>query len=224
MTEIINRYHKGKIYKIVNDINDDIYIGSTIKQLSNRMGEHRSTLKKNQKRKVYKVMFELGIEHFRIILVEEYKCDNIDQLRAREDYFIQLMKPSLNTYSAILNEETYKERRRQYEIEYRKIPLTAEKIKQKKDYHQEYSKTDKFKNSCKLYRESHKNEVRELQSKYRETHKEEIKESQKEYYNDNKEKIALKNKAIIHCDLCNIDITYVYKSRHEKSLRHLNNL
>ena len=38
-------YSKGKIYKILNNIDNEIYVGSTIKTLSQRMACHRSNLK-----------------------------------------------------------------------------------------------------------------------------------------------------------------------------------
>ena len=35
-------YSKGKIYKITNDLNDDVYIGSTCDTLSRRFSNHKS--------------------------------------------------------------------------------------------------------------------------------------------------------------------------------------
>ena len=37
-------YHKGKIYKILNTLDDDCYIGCTTQTLSKRMATHRKTL------------------------------------------------------------------------------------------------------------------------------------------------------------------------------------
>ena len=47
----MEKYNQGKIYKIVNTVDDKIYIGSSIQKLHNRMNNHRtnaSNLKKNQ--------------------------------------------------------------------------------------------------------------------------------------------------------------------------------
>ena len=38
-------YQEGKIYKIYNTINVDLYIGSTTQKLCERMREHRSVIK-----------------------------------------------------------------------------------------------------------------------------------------------------------------------------------
>ena len=41
-------YSKAKIYQIINDVSDDIYIGSTCQPLSKRMAEHRTSMKTNE--------------------------------------------------------------------------------------------------------------------------------------------------------------------------------
>ena len=40
-------YKNGKIYQILNNVNDDIYVGSTCQALSKRMYQHRSTCDKS---------------------------------------------------------------------------------------------------------------------------------------------------------------------------------
>ena len=42
-------YQEGKIFKIYNTINDDIYIGSTSRKLCERMRDHRSNYKYKDK-------------------------------------------------------------------------------------------------------------------------------------------------------------------------------
>jgi hypothetical protein len=48
---------------------------------------------------------------------------------------------------------------------------------------------DKRKVCCKKYRETHKEELKEINKKYRETHEEEIREYQQNYQENHKEKI-----------------------------------
>ena len=76
-------YSKGKIYKILNNIDDEIYVGSTIKTLSQRMANHRCDAKTKPHYKLYKHMFELGVDKFYIELIENYSCNDIYELRAR---------------------------------------------------------------------------------------------------------------------------------------------
>lgn len=79
-------YSKGKIYKIVNSENDMMYVGSTTKQyLSNRMAGHRTDAKRRGKwGALYKAMNEIGADKFKISLIENYPCDSLEELEARE--------------------------------------------------------------------------------------------------------------------------------------------
>ena len=77
-------YSKGKVYKIVNSVNDTIYVGSTCQQLSARMGAHRANARNGRMQALYCIMRELGADKFRIILIEDFPCLNKSQLEARE--------------------------------------------------------------------------------------------------------------------------------------------
>jgi group I intron endonuclease len=81
-------YKSGKIYCIRNDINEEIYVGSTTQSLSQRMAKHRFDSKKRT-HKVYKLMNTIGIEHFYIELIEEHPCDSKEQLTKREGEVIR---------------------------------------------------------------------------------------------------------------------------------------
>ena len=91
-------YQNGKIYCIRNNVDNDIYIGSSCQPLSKRMAWHRKSYyqPKMMNRPLYKKMNILGIEQFYIELIEEYHCDNVEQLRRREGELIREMKPVLN--------------------------------------------------------------------------------------------------------------------------------
>ena len=88
-------YSKAKIYQIINDVSDDIYIyiyiGATCQPLSKRMAEHRISLKSKRDKhiKLYQKMSEIGVGHFRIELIKETPCENIEQLRAIEGKYIR---------------------------------------------------------------------------------------------------------------------------------------
>jgi len=86
-------YGNGKIYKIVSSYTDMIYIGSTTKKyLSQRMDTHRQDLIKwmNNKRNFVSSYPILLYEDARIVLLETYPCTCIDELRAREQHYINL--------------------------------------------------------------------------------------------------------------------------------------
>ena len=80
----------GKIYKIVNNIDSDIYIGSTTISLQLRFAVHILTAKytKSNTRLLYKKMNSLGVENFNIELVDEITCDYIHDLKILEGSYI----------------------------------------------------------------------------------------------------------------------------------------
>ena len=82
-------YSKGKIYKILNNIDDEIYVGSTTETLGQRMAKHRAARKSKPQYKLYKHMNELGVDNFYIELIENYPCNDVYELRAREGYYIR---------------------------------------------------------------------------------------------------------------------------------------
>ena len=83
-------YNNGKIYKIVNDINDKIYIGNSTTKLSKRLSDHKKIGKKDKEKPFYKDLFEnVGKEHFSIILIEECPCNSKLESEKREYEIIQ---------------------------------------------------------------------------------------------------------------------------------------
>lgn len=74
----------GYIYKVTNDVNDKIYIGQTINSIEYRFRCHINEPIKNNK--FHKALSDIGVEHFKIELVEE--CLDED-LNDREKYWIK---------------------------------------------------------------------------------------------------------------------------------------
>ena len=94
-------YSKGKIYKITNDFNNDIYVGSSCDTLIKRFSYHKKDSKKekNKGHPFYTLMNEIGHTRFRIQLIEDYPCEDKYQLRQKEGEYIRQMGP-LNKYIA----------------------------------------------------------------------------------------------------------------------------
>ena len=102
-------YTNGKIYAIYNYFDPSlIYVGSTCQSLSKRLSKHRREVnsKKSQTIPLYIKMREFGKEHFYIELLEEYPCNNNEQLRAREGHYIR----ERGTLNGRIEDRTYKER------------------------------------------------------------------------------------------------------------------
>lgn len=88
-------YLNGKIYKIVSNCSDKIYIGSTTKlRLCDRMAEHRADLKRyNNGTHGYVSSTEiLNYGDAKIVLIENYPCNTKDDLKARENHWQELFK------------------------------------------------------------------------------------------------------------------------------------
>jgi len=95
----MNKYQHGKIYRLVNAVNDDVYVGSTCLPLHKRISCHRALSKKKDSR-VYAALNEVGWEVVSIELIEAFACENSEELRRREQHHIELIKPNLNLNAA----------------------------------------------------------------------------------------------------------------------------
>ena len=128
------KYQEGKIYKIYNTVNDDIYVGSTTLKLCERMRDHRYCInnKTRQHYPLYKAFIEHGVEHFFIELLEKCPCNDIEELRRKEGEYIRSLKPSMNRFVAGRTRQEYhndnKERISKVNLEWYRI--NKEKIKQ----------------------------------------------------------------------------------------------
>jgi hypothetical protein len=77
-------YKDGKIYLVLNDLNDTIYVGSTaLLRLSSRMAGHRSSAV-DQTSAFYVAMRTLGVAHFTIRLHHAFPCFCRAELLAEE--------------------------------------------------------------------------------------------------------------------------------------------
>lgn len=122
-------YSKAKIYQIVNDIDNEIYVGSTTQALCKRMAKHRGEINTKAKshRKLYQHMKNKGVQHFRIELIKEFPCDNKEQMTAEEGKYIRELKPTLNKKIEGRTTKEWIQDNKEHLNEYRK--LNEEKIK-----------------------------------------------------------------------------------------------
>ena len=97
--QVQSRYQNGKVYKLVNCVDDKIYIGSTCARLSKRFYDHKQTAK-YKPTYVHKHLNSIGWENVRIILIENVIAETKDQLLIREQHYIDELKPELNKHAA----------------------------------------------------------------------------------------------------------------------------
>jgi hypothetical protein len=147
-------YNNSKIYKICSLNTDKIYIGSTIrKYLSDRMGEHRYQYRQwkiNNNNNRYITSFELLDKYndCKIILLENYSCNSIDELHARERYYIELYKNIC--VNKIIPTRTKKEYAQLEKVKEYKKKYYEEHILEKKEYDIEYRNNNKEKHFKKI--------------------------------------------------------------------------
>lgn len=159
-------YKNGKIYKLVNSICNEgnCYYGSTCNELRIRKQQHKCKYKLWKKRKMCFItsfkLFEEDYENVKIVLVEEFKCENKQQLLARERFYIENYKCLNRNVPGRTRKEHYNDNKRQIVCK-----------------HKEYYK-------------KHKEKIAEKARKHYENNKEAIKEKKKDYYKKNKEKLA----------------------------------
>ena len=104
-TQMPVNYQDGKIYTLVNDVNDTIYVGSTAqKYLCNRKSGHvRKAQDITRTSPVYTAMRTLGSDHFKIVLHHSFPCNSKDELVAEEHRTLDAMIASgKQVYNAMI--------------------------------------------------------------------------------------------------------------------------
>ena len=83
-------YANSKIYKLVSfNLPELPYYGSTTIGLSKRKGKHVGDYKANGLKASCTSRIVIDAGDYEIIWVEDFPCDNKDQLKARERYYIK---------------------------------------------------------------------------------------------------------------------------------------
>ena len=174
-----NKLKHGKIYKIVDVGYNKCYIGSTCESLSQRMARHRKDFRrwKNDKRNSYSlfdIFDEYGVENCKIELIEKCDVQDKEELRKQEGFHIK-------GNDCVNKMITGRTRRQRYEDNKEKELL-----------------------QCKLYRETHQDEIKQYHQKR---------------YQEKKDILAEKAKAKMTC-CCGATIRKTGRIRHEKSQKH----
>jgi len=117
-------YKNGKIYRIVCNETGLCYVGSTTQTLTKRLSRHKLNFRQYLNEKYHYVSsFDiLEKNNYDIVLIEEYPCENKNQLHKRERHYIETMdcvnkriptRPK-SEYSKIYIEEN-KEKKKEYD-------------------------------------------------------------------------------------------------------------
>jgi hypothetical protein len=133
-------YKNAKIYKIVCNITGEVYIGSTTSTLVKRLHIHKKKQGCSSKQ-----IIERG--NYVIVLVEEYPCENKQQLLMRERYWFDII-PNINK----IRPYTSKEEKKQYIKEY-KIIHKEEILEKSRTYYNLNKEALNYKNRIKYHQD-----------------------------------------------------------------------
>jgi hypothetical protein len=160
-------YNLGKIYKIIDNTTDNIYIGSTCEPtLARRLAGHVATYKGYlQGKTTYLTSFQiLKNDNYNIILIEQCVCNNRDELLAKERFHIENTKCVNKVIPRRSNKEYYND--------------NIEKIK---EYYND--NIEKIKEYSKKYIKENKEKVNKKTKQYHVENKEKISKKRNKKYN-----------------------------------------
>lgn len=220
MNTIYNNKHRqistmsktGIIYKLVSrDVNiKGVYVGSTCNFRTRKCNHKKSCTNENDKQyklNVYQyIRANGGWDLFDMIQIEEFKHDTVRELRARERYWIEQLKATLNKCIPT---------RTQLEWVQDNTEVIAE-------YHKQYYKNNKeaILENVKQYKQNNIEAILEVQKAWRENNKDKIVETSTLYWQINKGAISEKQKQKYTCG-CGSTISISNKSYHNKSAKHM---
>jgi hypothetical protein len=163
-------YSLAKIYKLVSNKTEDIYIGSCLMRLSTRLSNHKHTSNHCVSKKLF-----VNDAIITIVLIENYPCNTKNELKARELFHITTNK-CINKNKPFVCDIPYGDGKA-YKKEY--CAINAEQIKSfKKEYY--------------VINAEH---IKSKANEYYAINTEQMKSKAKEYYAINAEQINARQRA-----------------------------
>jgi len=147
-----NKYQRGKIYKLVDNTSDKVYIGSTCEPiLARRLAIHVSQYRaysSNGRKTNYVSSFEiLKNMDYDIILIENFPCNSKDELLARERFYSDTLECVNKNRPGIFNELGQTEYFKNYYQNYHE-QIKKKTAKYYKDHIDNIKKNANKKNIC----------------------------------------------------------------------------
>jgi group I intron endonuclease len=177
-----NRYANGKIYRLVNNVDDEFYVGSTCGKLSKRKNEHKSLTKSKPHIKIYQHLNNIGWENVSIVLIEEYPCENKMELLRRERHWVDELNPSLNKQVPTRTQQQYRDDNK-------------DRIRQRDASYYEKNRTRIIESTTK-YRAENIQQINETKKKYVEKNREKLRDYHAKWYAEHKDEWNAKRRAI----------------------------
>lgn len=205
-----NRYANGKIYRLVSSVDNEFYIGSTCMPLSKRLYTHKAEAK-HEPTPTQKYLNNIGWQNVKIVLIEEFPCENKMQLEQRERKWIEDLNPSLNKNIPTRTQQEYgqlprvKEYKRLYRVKNRERLIESGK--------QYYAKNKE------IMLGKNKKQREEKKDEYNKNRREKRALVSNKSPPKTKEEIYLSRQEVVKCE-CGCETTRSNLSRHKKCKKH----
>ena len=123
-------YSQAKIYKVSNDFNSDVWIGTTCDTLVKKFSVHKADAIRNFRKNciLHNLIREHGFDRFRIQLIEDFPCEDLYQLRQRQGHYIRELK-AINKYA---DNKDYYDKNKEAISEYNKTYIQKPEVKERK--------------------------------------------------------------------------------------------
>jgi hypothetical protein len=215
-------YDKGRIYKIVSESTDAVYVGSTIISLSKRFSTHNAATENGYNKCQSKEIIKHG--DAQCILIEAYPCKSKEELHAREYHHIKKLKGEgvnvINIYMPTRTKKQYDQdnpdKKNACNARYRE-KYGEERKEEWKQYNKEYREknAEHLAEQKAEYYEQNKVKIGKQKAEYNKNNKEKVTQQKAEYYQQNKEKRQIE----ITCG-CGSVFNATYQLTHNKTLKH----
>ncbi len=149
----MSNYRNGKIYKIIDHTNNNVYIGSTVQTLQRRLSGHIKDFQRYLKDSKYHYVSSFKIlqnNDYEIQLIELYPCDSKQELNKREGYHIKSLE-CVNKCVAGRTKKEYREENKKEIANYKKqemicvcgaiLTINHKARHEKAHYHKSYIQT-----------------------------------------------------------------------------------
>ena len=190
-------FSKTEMYKIIHcdPEKDFCYVGHTTNFTERKKCHKRAYTYESAKGhhcKVYQMIRENGgWDNFKMVFIEKWPCESLREAEAREQYWIDTLKPNMNHFMAQRSQK-------QYRIDNKEHLSACDKV----------------------YREENKEYIAEYYKHWREDKKEYLAEKNKAWRNENKEYIAERKSKRFECE-CGSKILWCEKARHFRTQKHI---
>ena len=123
----MNKYSKGKIYMVITENSNDIYVGSTTLTLKKRLQLHESYYRLGQYCSSQEILKQ---GDYKIILIKKFPCNSLNELEREEGNFQRDLVCVNKRVAGRTGKEWYednKDKKKEYYIKNREAVLTHRK-------------------------------------------------------------------------------------------------